>query len=156
MSAYGCLEPLIGVKSALLYFQNWSLVANKSPIDEVQELQKMVVDYAKQETLDPLKTLGRYIGLGVGGSVMIFLGVSFVGFGVLRFLQTLAPFDSVAEADSIASSQTATWGSTIPYVAAIATLGLALLVIYRGLVRAKESVPISNQNSVRFRTRLMS
>ncbi len=115
-------------------------MANKSPIEEVQELQKMVVDYAKQETLDPLKSLGRYVGLGVGGSIMIFLGVSFMGFGVLRFLQTLDPFDSVSDSTTVTTEQSATWGSTIPYLAAIVTLGLALFVIYRALIRAKESV----------------
>ena len=117
----------------------WSRVASKSPIHEVQELQKLVVDYAKQETLDPLKSLGRYLGLGVGGAVLIFLGVSFGGIGVLRLIQSLNLFGSEPSGVD-AAEQSATWGTTIPYLAAILALSLALILIYRGLVRAKESV----------------
>ncbi len=115
-------------------------MADKSPIEEVQELQKMVVDYAKQETLDPMKSLGRYLGLGLAGSVMIFLGISFVGFGILRLLQTLGPFEQASDAADAVSGPAPGWGSTVPYVAAIVVLSLGQFVIYRGLVRAKESV----------------
>ena len=50
-----------------------SPVAKKKPEapstgDQVGELKNMVVGYAKQETIDPLKSLGRYVGFGAGGS----------------------------------------------------------------------------------------
>ena len=47
------------------------------------------VGYAKQETIDPLKGLGRYVGFGVGGSLLLAIGpVALLGLAVLRALQT--------------------------------------------------------------------
>ena len=63
-------------------------MAKANPIDEAKELQQMLVTYAKQETVEPLKTLGGYLGLGLAGAVCMFLGIMFTGFGTLRFFQT--------------------------------------------------------------------
>ena len=56
--------------------------------DESQEVVKLVVDYIKQETLDPVKGLGRYIVFGVAGSVALSIGLAILAVGFLRFLQT--------------------------------------------------------------------
>ena len=61
--------------------------AKRTP-DTISDLKTMVVDYAKQETIEPLKGLGRYIGFGLGGSVLVGLGVFLLGMGGLRALQT--------------------------------------------------------------------
>ncbi len=54
----------------------------------VLELRDLVIDYVKQETLVPIRQLGRYIGFGIVGSLLLGLGVVLLGVGGLRALQT--------------------------------------------------------------------
>ena len=54
----------------------------------ITELRDLVVDYVKQQTLIPLQSLGRYIGFGVLGSLLLGFGVLFLGVSGLRALQT--------------------------------------------------------------------
>ena len=53
----------------------------------VNDLWETIVAYAKQQTLDPLRQLGTYIGFGVAGGVFIGVGLVFVALGGLRALQ---------------------------------------------------------------------
>jgi len=53
----------------------------------VTELRDLVVRYFREQTLVPLQQLGRYIGFGVLGSLMLGFGVVFVGMAGLRALQ---------------------------------------------------------------------
>ena len=52
------------------------------------DLYESVKDYAKQETVGPLRGAGRWIGFGVGGSLMVGIGAAFLALGLLRLLQT--------------------------------------------------------------------
>src|SRR5687767_13848155 len=52
------------------------------------ELKDMVVTYAKQETVDPLKAIGRFLALGVGGSILLAVGLVLLVLSGLRALQT--------------------------------------------------------------------
>ena len=45
----------------------------------VTELRDLVVQYFQQQTLIPLQKLGRYIGFGVLGSLLLGFGVLFLG-----------------------------------------------------------------------------
>ena len=54
----------------------------------VNDLWLLVRDYAKQETVDPLKMLGKFLGWGLLGSVMLCLGIGFGALAVIRGLQT--------------------------------------------------------------------
>lgn len=49
---------------------------------------QIVIDYVKQETLVPLKGLGRYVGLGVLGSLSLCVGAILLLVSLLRLLQT--------------------------------------------------------------------
>jgi hypothetical protein len=52
------------------------------------ELWEMATTYAKQETIDPLKGLGRFLGYGVGGAIALGVGVVLLLLSGLRALQT--------------------------------------------------------------------
>lgn len=103
-------------------------MARPNPVEGAQEMQRLLVDYAKQETIEPLKTLGRYLGLGIAGAILVFMGVFFVGLATLRLLQSLEPFEG------------GSWMSTLPYLVAIVILGLAIVLIYMSLSRARRKV----------------
>ena len=103
-------------------------MATSNPLEGAQEVQRLLVDYAKQETVDPLKKLAAYLGWGIGGAVLMFLGVFFVGLATLRLLQSLTTFDG------------GSWASTVPYLVAIVVLAAALFLIYLALSRARRKV----------------
>lgn len=52
------------------------------------EVFDLVREYAKQETLTPLRGAGRWLALGTAGAVLLGLGSTLVLLGLLRFLQT--------------------------------------------------------------------
>jgi hypothetical protein len=58
-----------------------------NPQETIRELKALVIAYAKQETLDPLKGLWRYVAYGVAGTLLIGTGVMFLALGALRALQ---------------------------------------------------------------------
>jgi hypothetical protein len=58
-----------------------------NPQQTVRELKDLVIAYAKQEAADPLKGLGRFVGYGLAGALLIGTGVSFLAIGLLRALE---------------------------------------------------------------------
>jgi hypothetical protein len=81
-----------------------------------KELLDLTVTYAKQETVDPLRTIGRRVGLGVLGSAVASVGLVFLLVGVLRLLQVEVALRGA-------------W-SFVPYVAAIlVAAAVALLAL---------------------------
>lgn len=79
----------------------------KAPAQHIAELKDLVVGYARQETIDPLKTLGRYLGAGVGGAIAIGVGCWFLLLALLRGLQSWDALDGTGAM------------SLIPYAATI-------------------------------------
>jgi hypothetical protein len=65
-----------------------------NPQETVRELRELVVAYTKQETVEPLKDLGRYAAYGIAGSVLMGTGIMFVEIGMLRLLQGWGPPDA--------------------------------------------------------------
>ncbi len=61
---------------------------DKSLPGEAQELWQLVVGYAKQETLDPVRNLGRFVAFGLAGALLGSLGTVLLLLGGLRLLQT--------------------------------------------------------------------
>jgi len=84
----------------------------------------LVVDYAKQETLGPLKSLGRFLLFGLIGSVAITLGTVLLLLALLRALQT--------ETGSSFTGHLSWLPYLIVAVAAIAVMGLAAWRIVKG------------------------
>lgn len=60
------------------------------PNQTVGELRDLVVAYAKQETVAPLRDLGRFLLWGVIGTVLLSVGVVLGALAILRALQTEA------------------------------------------------------------------
>jgi hypothetical protein len=93
----------------------------------VVELRDLVITYVKQQTLVPLQQLGRYIGFGLAGSLLLGFGVLFLALSGLRALQT-----------ETGDTFTGDW-SWVPYVIVMVALllGGALAWAARGARRAR-------------------
>jgi hypothetical protein len=52
------------------------------------ELWALTKDYARQETVDPIKGVGRYLGYGAAGALLGGVGVILLMLAGLRALQT--------------------------------------------------------------------
>ena len=63
--------------------------SNKSVPQVVSELWELTKDYARQETVDPLKGVARYVGAGLAGVFIGGLGVIMLMLALLRALQLL-------------------------------------------------------------------
>jgi hypothetical protein len=92
------------------------------------ELRELVISYVKQQTLVPLKQLGRYVGFGLLGSLLFGFGVVFLALSGLRALQT-----------ETGSTFTDDW-SWVPYVIMVfvLVLGGALVWLLRTAARAEK------------------
>jgi len=66
---------------------------DKNPKETLDELRAMVTTYAKQETVDPIKLLGQWLGFGFAGALAVGIGAFLLGLGALRGLQAISWFD---------------------------------------------------------------
>lgn len=85
--------------------------------EQIEELKDMVVGYAKQETVDPLKALGRYVGFGAAGGLCVGLGFLLLTMALLRGLQSIG---AINETDRVHGG---TW-SWVPYLGTLAGMSL--------------------------------
>jgi hypothetical protein len=85
----------------------------------VVELFQLVRDYVRQETLDPLRGVGRWLAWGLVGSVALLFGAVVGLLGLLRLLQ----------AEIFTQPNGFTWG---PYMIVV---GFALVMIWLSLTR---------------------
>jgi hypothetical protein len=63
-------------------------VSAKSAPALITELWELVKAYVQQELAVPLRGLGRYVGYGLAGSLLVGIGSFLIALGVLRVLQT--------------------------------------------------------------------
>lgn len=96
------------------------------PIGEVaSELWELTRTYAKQETVDPLKGVGRFLAYGVAGALLLGIGVILLMLAGLRALQT----------------ETGTWFtgnlSWIPYIIVL-VVGSALIALALTRIQKKD------------------
>lgn len=91
------------------------------PRESVTEVWTLVRDYAKQETVDPLKGLVGFLKWGVPGAILIGLGVIQVLIACMRAFQAEGPgvFDGG-------------W-SFVPYVAALVVAAVVLGVTAKAM-----------------------
>jgi len=89
------------------------------------ETWDLVRAYAKQETVDPIKGLGRYAAFGVGGSLLLSIGLVLLLVGGLRALQT-----------ETGSTFDGNW-SWVPYLIVLAAAALVLALVARGMAKRK-------------------
>lgn len=75
---------------------------------------QLTVDYIKQETVKPLRGLGRFLYMGIAGSFFLAVGILLILLGILRLLQT-----------ETGSALTGDW-SWVPY-AVVVVLGIAVI-----------------------------
>lgn len=90
-----------------------------------QDVWELLVAYAKQETVEPLKGLRRWVAAGAGGSVLIAAGVSLILLACLRALQT-----------ETGTTFTGNW-SWAPYLITLVGAVLVIGVSY-GAVKSKK------------------
>lgn len=89
------------------------------------DLWEMVVAYARQETVEPLKNLGRFVAVGLVASFMLGAGLVLLALAGLRALQTET--DGTFDGDL-------TWA---PYLIVVAGSGLVTVVAVRAIGRHK-------------------
>ena len=106
-------------------------VANRpAPIPQaVAELWQLVQAYFKQETTEPLKALGRVLGYGILGSVLLGVGVVFVAIGALRLLQH--------ELDTAFAGNL----SFVPYLIVVVALVATAILVFTVGTRTKKDRP---------------
>ncbi|CAB4551110.1 MAG: hypothetical protein F2534_05710 [Actinobacteria bacterium] len=75
------------------------------PIGEVIEL---VTNYAKQETLAPVRGAGRWVAYGIAGAICLGTGATMLVLGLLRLIQ-----------NEFGPTFAGRWMSLLPYVAAL-------------------------------------
>ena len=93
----------------------------RNPSGDARELVDLVIAYAKQETLEPLKGLGKKAAFGLGGAVLLGIGSVFCSVAALRALQTETDFFE---------EHNLTW---LPYFIVMLVLAVLALVGWVGL-----------------------
>jgi hypothetical protein len=97
---------------------------------QLGDVVELVKTYVRQETVGPLKGIGRWLGFGIAGAFALGLGLGLVVLGLLRLLQNEAhdTFDG-------------NW-SVLPYVIALvvcaAVVGFAVTRMKKDTLQRKE------------------
>jgi|TARA_B110000444_G_scaffold20373_1_gene16942 hypothetical protein len=92
---------------------------------DLQALRITLGAYAKQETLEPLKGLGRYLLFGMAGACLSSIGVGFLLIALLRGLQ---------QQNSVFGGQM----SFAPYLLAALAAAAVLLITLKMMSREKK------------------
>jgi hypothetical protein len=113
---------------------NAAKTSTASGVNGVKELASMAVTYAKQETVAPLKGLGRYAAFGFASATCFATGLFLLALGALRGIQ--------AATGAVDSKRGGLDGSLnwIPYLLGVLVCVLLLAFIGLAAKRAAKSV----------------
>jgi len=100
---------------------------NEGLPSEFKELIDLIVTYAKQQTIDPLKQLGRWVAWGLLGSVCYGLGLFLIALGLLRGVQSEAGKHLAGD-----------W-SWVPYFIVVVFLGAVIGLMVRRMMHGPGS-----------------
>ena len=93
---------------------------------EISELVAMLRAYVVQETVGPLRGLGRYLLFGLAGAVAISVSIVLAALALIRVLQT--------ETDVFGAN----W-SFVPHLAGAAVLVAAIVLLVRAIKPSRDS-----------------
>ena len=84
-------------------------------VGQLGEAINLVKEYARQETLGPLRGAGRWMAFGAAGSVLLGAGSALLVLGLLRVLQT-----------ETGDTFRGRWMSLLPYLIALVAAGIVI------------------------------
>jgi hypothetical protein len=88
---------------------------------DLASVVEIVKDYAQQETLGPIKGVGKWLAMGAAGAVCLGAGCAFLILGLLRMIQ-----------NEFGKSFTSTWVNMMPYaIALVATIIVMTFAAWR-------------------------
>lgn len=99
---------------------------SKKSVGEIFELTKA---YAAQETVEPIKGLGKFIGWGLGAAVIGGFSIVLLLVGILRLIQRETAPHLTGHL------------SWIPYLITLAIAGIVIAVAVSAIGRKKETQP---------------
>ena len=99
----------------------------KPTTDTLRELWELVRSYTLQETVDPLKVLGKSLAWGMVGAVLVGTGVFFLALAGLRALQT----ETTAFSGPLSS--------VVPYMIVVVAMVVVIGVVVLGISRLRAS-----------------
>ena len=68
-------------------------MAEEEAENPVNEVVNLIKGYAMQETVEPLKPIGKFVAFGAAGGILMGLGILLMSLAMLRGLQTVDFFD---------------------------------------------------------------
>lgn len=99
---------------------------SKGTVETVRELWALLKSYAIQETVTPFKSLGRSLGWGLVGAVLVCAAVVFSALSLLRLLQT----ETAVFADRL---------SWLAYLIVAVAMGVVMGLAAMGIARSRRS-----------------
>lgn len=91
--------------------------------EAVGDLWHLVRDYAKQETIDPLKSILGFLKWGLPGAILLTTGIGFGSLAILRALQNETGDDLTGKWD------------VVPYVAAFLFVVVVVALCARAITK---------------------
>ncbi|WCO69196.1 hypothetical protein PO878_10725 [Iamia majanohamensis] len=98
---------------------------DRSPVEGATEVWHLVRDYAKQETVEPLKGLVSYLKWGLIGSLLLAIGITELVVALLRAVQS--------EGASVFDGR---W-SFVPYIITLVVATVVLLLAKRAITSGR-------------------